>query len=256
MSRLRAAPAAISRCRLRFCVGLIGFRIRLRCGELAARFLGSSWPLRRRCDASAPLRTSISVLDPVGPWIRSQRLSRACVRRAVGVETLRHPSLRWGLGLALGPAHRDGLSARSTGTLGFHRFGGQAWRLRRAVGDGESCLRGLFVVVGFGSAVPLVGSAGVSAIFGAALTTVKVQSVLGIRLCSMRRTARLSCMDLAASAAPAMASACAGCSVVSAAVSCPSGSAEFQRVSNLGCPHNGASFAASDLCYGVGQVRS
>lgn len=120
------------------------------------------------------LWTGASALGPVEPWIRSQRLPCACVRRAVGVETLQHPPLRWGFGLALGPVHRDGLSARSTGTLGFHRFGGQAWRLRRAVGDGESCLRGLFVVVGFGSATPLVGLAVASAIFGAALTTVMV----------------------------------------------------------------------------------
>lgn len=52
-----------------------------------------------------------------------------------------------------------------------------------------------------GSARPLVGWSGASAIFGAALITVKVQSGLGIRLCSMRRTAPLVYLDLVASVA-------------------------------------------------------
>jgi hypothetical protein len=67
-----------------------------------------SWGLLGRFGGGASPRVSrqanASVLDPVEPWIRSQRLLRACVRHVVGVETLRHPSLRWGLGLALGSA--------------------------------------------------------------------------------------------------------------------------------------------------------
>lgn len=107
-----------------------------------------------------------------------------------------------------------------------------------------------------GSGRPLVGWSGASAIFGAALATVKVQSGLGIRSCSMRGQLRWSIWTLLLRQLPGRASARTGGTVVSASVNGPSGSAEIPRAASFGQPRYGTSFAAGDLCYGVGQIRS